>query len=48
VDYVLVHELCHLRHLDHSPAFWAAVGQVIPDVGRCRRLLRELHGSLPL
>lgn len=40
-EYVLVHELMHLVHLDHSPAFWAALGATLPDYQARRRALRD-------
>ena len=40
LEYVVVHEFCHFAHPDHSPAFWAAVGAVLPDYRQRRRLLR--------
>jgi len=40
IDYVIVHELCHLRHLNHSPRFWKLVEQFFPGWRRQRDWLK--------
>ena len=44
LDYVVVHELCHLHHMDHSPAFWADVERVMPDY-KIRRKWLKAHSA---
>ena len=44
LDYVVVHELCHLRELNHSPRFWAEVERILPDYKVSRTWLKE-HGD---
>ncbi|HEX2012452.1 MAG TPA: SprT family zinc-dependent metalloprotease [Roseateles sp.] len=41
IDYVVAHELAHLREMNHSPRFWAVVGSVLPDYERARGRLRD-------
>lgn len=41
VDYVVVHELCHIRHKNHGRDFWNLVGRHLPDCAVQRRWLRD-------
>lgn len=41
VDYIVVHELCHFHHLDHTDAFWNEVDKVMPAYGDRREWLRR-------
>ena len=42
-DHLLLHELCHVRHMNHSPAYWALVTRHQPD---CRALENRLKRSM--
>ena len=44
LDYVVVHELCHLTHMNHSAAFWQKVESVYPDYRTARKWLKD-HGQ---
>jgi predicted metal-dependent hydrolase len=44
IDYIVVHELCHVRHRDHSAAFWNEVDKVLPD-WRDRRDWLRIRGA---
>lgn len=48
LDYVVVHELAHLRHMNHSKEFWAVVATAIPGHLPLRKQLRELEPTLSL
>ena len=48
LDYVVVHELCHRKQMNHSPRFWAEVARVIPDYKAKVKWLKENGGRLML
>lgn len=48
IDYVILHELCHLRVLNHSPAFWSLVESCLPDYRRWRNWFKAHGASLIL
>ncbi len=41
LDYIVVHELCHLVHMNHSKDFWQLVESIIPDFKERRNWLKE-------
>lgn len=41
MDYVIIHELCHLKEMNHSKAFWELVEQICPDYREQKRWLKE-------
>ena len=41
VDYVVVHELCHRIHMNHSAPFWAEVAKAMPDYAHWRKWLKD-------
>ncbi|MBF0125972.1 MAG: M48 family metallopeptidase [Magnetococcales bacterium] len=43
VEYVLVHELCHRQHMNHSPAFWSLVGSHLPDYPLLKKQLEIIQ-----
>jgi predicted metal-dependent hydrolase len=45
VDYIVVHELCHLQEMNHSPRFWMLVSQTLPDFRERRYALKKIRLS---
>ncbi len=46
VDYIIVHEMCHLVEMNHSRKFWNLVAKTVPDYARVRKQLRKNHLTL--
>jgi septum formation protein len=46
IDYLVVHELAHLKHLNHSKRYWGFVASVLPDYKERRKKLRALFRSV--
>jgi predicted metal-dependent hydrolase len=46
IDYVAVHELCHLDHPHHRRSFWAAVERILPDYKKQEAVLRKYSGKI--
>ena len=42
IDYIVVHELCHIQHMNHDRSFWRRVGSVIPNY---KSLMKRLEGG---
>ena len=46
LDYVVVHELCHRKEMNHSPAFYAVVASVMPEYKAWEKWLRDNGATL--
>jgi len=45
IDSVVVHELCHRKHMNHSPEFYAEIGKILPEYPKHRKWLKENGGQ---
>lgn len=48
IDYVIIHELCHLLHMNHDRSFWRRVGSLMPDYKEKEEYLARYGGAMTL
>lgn len=48
IDYVIVHEMCHLIHMNHDRSFWRLVGKILPDYEECQNWLKSSNWKMVL
>ena len=48
IDYIVVHELCHCRHLNHTEAFWNEVDKILPNYRERKEWLRKNGAAMDL
>ncbi len=48
IDYVVVHEMCHLKYMNHSAAFWQLVAEEMPEYKEMKKWLKDNHCLLSL
>jgi predicted metal-dependent hydrolase len=41
-DYIIVHEICHIKEFNHGKDFWALVGEMMPEYKALRKQLRAV------
>ncbi len=46
IDYVVIHELCHLKEMNHSSQFWQLVGENCPEWRKHRQWLKKHEAEL--
>ncbi len=48
IDYIIIHEICHLSQLNHSYKFWKLVGKYMPNYKQCQKLLKDCNFLIKL
>jgi predicted metal-dependent hydrolase len=46
IDYVILHELTHTRHMNHGPEFWRTMESLVPDAKKKRKAIKQFRPTL--